>query len=255
MRIETAISKTVAYAKKFGMELDEEQIKERLLGKKIFKKKEIEEALKKLGLVLAKKNKRLIRKKMKLAQKMAKMVTENDSDILFLGVSGSVAAENAKKGDDIDILVICKKKRLWLSRLKLKLFLKKNKIKHRSYGKKEREDDFCFNLWLEEDSLEIPKNKQNKKNAVDLILLKILINKKNIYEKFLKENSWAKKWVANGYEKKLNKQREKNKNKEKENLGKDSLNLLAYGLQYIYMVKKIREEKVGLKKAFFHKAR
>ncbi|MBU3935120.1 hypothetical protein KJ909_00415 [Patescibacteria group bacterium] len=252
MKIEAAIEKTLTYANKFGMELNEEQIEERLLGEKIFKKKEIGEALRKMGLSLTKKKNLVTRKKMKLAQKMARMVAENDSDILFLGVSGSVAAENAKKKDDIDILVICRKNRLWWSRLKLKLFLKKNKIKHRSYGKKERSNDFCFNLWLEEDSLEIPKN---KKNAIDLILLKILINKEKIYEKFLKKNSWAKKWVASGYEKKLNKKEKKNKNEEKENLKKDCLNILAFGLQYIYMAKRIREEKVGLKKAFFHKAR
>src|SRR5690606_19523658 len=36
--------------------------------------------------------------------------------VQFIGVTGSVAACNALKKDDIDLIIICKKNRAWISR-------------------------------------------------------------------------------------------------------------------------------------------
>jgi len=47
--------------------------------------------------------------------------------------------------------------------------------------------------------LRIKKEKQKLKNAIDLILIKPLINRNKTYEKFILANSWAKKYVATGY--------------------------------------------------------
>ena len=85
----------------------------------------------------------------------------------------------------------------------LRIYIWWQKIPHRKFGKLEKKDEFCFNLWLDENYLEIPKKRQNLKNAIDLIMLKPLINKRNTYKKFILSNVWAKKFVATGYNKKI----------------------------------------------------
>ena len=253
MKIEEAVEKTVAYAKKFGMELSFDELSQRLMGKRMFKKEEIERAVEKMGLKLKKQIRRETEKKMEKAIMLAKMIIEKNKDILFLGVTGSVAGGKAKKNDDIDMMVICKKNRLWLCRVKLMIFLIKNKIKHRRAGGKEKKDAFCFNLWLEEKSLKIPRTRQNKKTAIDLVLIKAMVNKEKIFERFLQENIWVKKWVATGYKNKERKVERETEPGEKKNIGLDMFNLLLFGGQYLYMKPKMRGEVVDLKRAFFHR--
>ncbi len=174
---------------------------------------------------------------------------------MFLGVSGSVAAGHPKKEDDIDMLIITKADTLWQNRFFLRWWIYKNKIPHRKYNKGELGNQFCFNLWLDENNLQIPRNRQNLKNAIDLLLLKPLINKKNTYEKFIINNDWARKFVATGYELKIKKCLISNvkKNKVNNNLLQKIINWLYFWPQYWYMKPKIYNEKIGLNQAFFHR--
>jgi len=255
MEIVEAIKRTTEYANKFGMDLDKRQLWQRLMGPKIFSKKEFEKGLGKFMIVKENKRNTEVVRKLLIAEKMARVVIKNNGDILMMAVTGSVAAENCKKNDDIDILIVTKSNRLWQSRLKLLLFLIKNRYKFRVYGKKERKDHFCFNMWLEEESLKIPQKKQNEKNAVDLILLKVLSDKNKVYGKFLKENNWVKKWVATGYAQKLKvyKVAETIKpNRTRKNTIGDLINLVAFVGQFIYMFPKVTKETIQLKRAFFH---
>jgi len=174
-------------------------------------------------------------------------------DILMVGVTGSVAAENAKASEDIDIFVICKKDTLWLTRLKLRLYIKLNNIPHRRYGKKEKANDFCFNLWMDEDNLLVPKLKQNQKNAVDLIMVKVLLNKNNIHKKFVLENNWVKKYVANGYNQLRITNYELRIKKTKTSIIKIAINYLAFVGQIIYIRLKGPIKFINLRQAFFHK--
>lgn len=258
MQIKTAIKKTIAYAKKYDLYLNENQIWGRLVGPSIFSKKEILRAISKMGIKTGKGRNKETKKKERVGRRLAKMISKNDGDLLLVGLTGSVAAENCKKGDDIDMLIVTRKNRLWKSRLKLKWFLKKNRIPCRAYGVTEGKDDFCFNMWLEEDRLELPREKRTEKSAVDLILMKPLIDKDDIYEKFMKKNRWAKRWVATPYEKRLEIKGEKLKQEKiAETKGKldgwsHLINCLAFGVQYVFMWPKIEGEKVNKKRVFFH---
>ena len=148
MEIEEAIKKTLAYAKKFGMKLRLEELTERLIGKRVYKKSEIKRAVKNMGLRFERQIREATEKKMTKARRVAKMIAKNDKNVLFLGVTGSVAGGKAKEDDDIDMMVICKKNRLWWGRWKLKIFLNKKRIRQRKAGKKEQRNSFCFNLLL-----------------------------------------------------------------------------------------------------------
>lgn len=254
MVIDQAIKKTIEYSEKFGMKLSEEQLWSRLMGSAIYSEQEFEKKIGRFGLIKKTSINSEARKKMLMAEKMAEKMIANNKDILMIAVTGSVAADSCQRNDDIDMLVVTKDSRLWLSRLKLLFLLAKNKDKFRRYGKREKRDAFCFNMWLEEKSLKLPGNKRSERSAVDLVLSRVIVDRNNLYRKFIKENDWAKKWIATGYELKSNELRVKNRKigKNKKNIIGDLMNLVAFVGQYIYMFPKITKETVGLKMAFFH---
>ena len=250
-----SIQKTINYAQKYGGQLTEKQLFERLIGNRVYTKEEINEFIKLKSYKVIKlegKNK-ILEEKIKKAKELAKKISKRFPEILFLGITGSVAAEYPKKNNDIDLIIITKINKLWLIRLKLRLFIIINKIPHRKFGKKEKADEFCFNLWLDEKSLRLGKEKQNLKNAVDLILMKPLINRNKTYEKFIEANDWAKKWVATGYSGLVDRSLIVDRRKKiKENLIDEMINFMMFWLQFLYMRKRIKNEKVGLHEAFFH---
>ena len=254
MSVFEAIKETIEYGEKYGCKLTKEQLFKRLIGNKVYKKKEIYKFIKLSSYKVVKlaKNKTL-EEKIKKAEELAKLIEKQFKNILFLGITGSVAADYPKKNDDIDIIIITKINKLWITRLKLRIFVKINNIPHRKFGKKEKKDEFCFNLWLDEKSLKLEKRKQNLKNAMDLILIKPLINKEKTYEKFINANDWAKKLVATGYDQKIKDLRFKKYDlKTKEKLLDKIINWFVFWPQFWYMQRRIKKEKIGLHKAFFH---
>lgn len=254
MSILTSIKKTIKYGEKYRCFLTKEQLFERLISNQVYKKEEINKFIKlKVCKVIKSNNNETLKDKIKKAEELAKTISEKYKDILFLGITGSVAAGYPKINDDIDIIIITKINKLWISRLKLRFFIMMNKIPHRKFGKKEKKDDFCFNLWLDEKVLEIKKERQNLKNAIDLILIKPLINRKKTYEKFINANIWAKKYVATGYNQKIsNFQFIMSKKEIEEKIFDKIVNWLVFWPQFWYMKRRIKNEKVGLHEAFFH---
>lgn len=258
--LEQSIKKTISYAKKFGAKLNRRQLEKRLISNKVYSRKEINDFLiecPEIGKKIKSNNNfnDYYKTKLEKALALSKLIEQEFNSIIFLGITGSVAAENSKNKDDIDLLIITKKNQLWLTRLKLRWFIYQNKIPHRKYGSAENKDQFCFNLWLDENSLELPINRQNLKNAVDLILLKPMINKNKTYERFLLANSWVKQWVATGYYQIIKPSGPKFRtiSLKKGDLFNYCLNFLVFVPQFLYMRPKIRNEEIGLKKAFFHK--
>jgi hypothetical protein len=170
----------------------------------------------------------------------------------MVGITGSVAAENARPDEDIDLFIVCKNNTMWWTRLCLRIYIKLHGIEHRRYGQKEKPNDFCFNLWMEENCLTVPKLKQNEKNAVDLILVKPIFNKDKIYEKFIAENSWVKKFVANGYHQLIKSNFQFSIFTDKVSIITILLNYLAYAGQILYIRLKGPVKFINLRQAFFH---
>jgi len=198
MGLEEAVEKTVNYASKYGCDLTWEEVNERLISKKIYNLKISNPPAGRVGLKFKKENNnRFWEDKMKIAQDFTEKYLSKIDDILMVGVTGSVASKYPDKYDDIDLMIITKKDSLWITRLKIFLIFWKHKIPHRTNN-----NDICINLWLED--MRIPLNKQNLRNAVDLVLMRPILNKQNTYMNFLLENKWAKKYVATSYAKKIN---------------------------------------------------
>lgn len=251
MSLKLAVKKTIEYAGNFQSHINVDEVKKRLISKNIYPERTVDRELQKINW----KNKKNKWKKDKLikARELALKIESKFVDVLFLGISGSVASDHPKQNDDIDLLVITKVNSLWKNRLIIRWWIYQNNIPHRKYNDEENGDQFCFNLWLDENNLLIPQDKQNLQNAMDLILLKPLINKNNTYEKFLITNVWAKRYVATGYSEKVSSIINLVFNPKKESFLKKISNWIYFWPQYWYMKPKMDREKISLHQAFFHK--
>ena len=274
MKILESINRTIKYSQKYHCQLTLDQLHHRLIGPNVFNKKEVEKFIKLSSYKVIKlKTNIIFEEKVKKVKELVLKISKKFPDILFIGISGSVAAEYPKENDDIDLFLITKKNCLWINRLKLRFYIYKNKIPHRKRGQKENKNEFCFNLWLDEDNLLIPENRQNLKNAMDLILLKPILNKNFSYEKLIKINDWAKKYVATGYAGKMSDVRSQMSDTRhkisdirsqmsdtrpkisdlRSQMSDKIVNWLVFWPQYLFMKRKIKTEEIDLYRAFFTK--
>lgn len=249
-----AITKTIKYSQKYKCQLTLDQLHQRLISPNIFTKEEVEKIVLSIKYqVLSIKKNIIFEEKFEKARELAAKIAKKFPDILFIGISGSVAAGYPKKDDDIDLFLITKKNCLWINRLRLRLYIYKNRIPHRKFNKQQKPDQFCFNIWMDEQDLTINSQKQNLKNAMDLILLIPILNKNYSYERLIKANDWAKKYVATGYLKIVSSIKYQVLSIDNINNFLDKIvNWLVYWPQFWYMKKKIKSEEINLYRAFFH---
>ena len=192
-------------------------------------------------------------KKWKIARETAKKLRVIPT-IKMVGITGALAMKNCKETDDIDLMVITVADRLWLTRLILYLLAPILGIKRRKPEEREVEDKICFNLFLEESSLQIQP--ENLFFAHEICQVKPILCKDNIYEKFLWENRWVKEYLPNAVGNLNNVTIEQFNNR----LSIASLlhcsiaifNQLAFKFQLAYMKPKMSIEKISLHQAFFH---
>ncbi len=140
-------------------------------------------------------------------------------------VSGSVGAQNAKEGDDIDLFIVVRKNCAWIYRLLLQIkniFAKKIRV-----GKSiEVADMYCVNLICEEHFL---KFEDDMFTFHELIFMKPIYNEA-FYDEIIKENSWVPKYgYMNSFES------VKTKKDVKNNPVIFMLNILSMILQIKYM--------------------
>jgi len=114
--------------------------------------------------------------------------------IEMAAVTGSVAAFNAGEQSDIDLLVVTKPKRLWLTRLFLVLTLK---ILGVYWNAKKPTGTICPNILTTTDNLTWDSNKQNLYIANEVSLLYPIFFRHNCYFDFLKQNDWVKNYLPN----------------------------------------------------------
>lgn len=166
--------------------------------------------------------------------------------IKLLAVTGSVAAYNARKQDDIDIFIVTKKNRLWLTRLFVTMILK-------VLGKYRTEDapekKICPNIYVPEDNMYWPVKKQNVYVAHEILMMHPIINRDDIYFEFMRKNDWVFKYFSNF---KITLKRIKKTN-EKESSLLDLTELLAQKLQIKYMKNKKTSEEVNSSIIHFNK--
>jgi len=142
-----------------------------------------------------KRREKISKEKLIVAQKIAKILSFIPS-VLFIGISGSLSMGNAKKDDDIDFFVICKRKSIWTTRL-IMVFLLDILGVRRTRGKRRYTNKICLNMLVTEEKLKISIEKQNVYSAHEVVQLQPLFERENTHIKFLQANKWVVKYLPN----------------------------------------------------------
>ncbi|MBI5465323.1 hypothetical protein HY946_01800 [Candidatus Gottesmanbacteria bacterium] len=141
------------------------------------------------------KRKRWSRKKLQIAKRVAQWLRLIPW-IKMVGVSGALALLNSDRDDDIDILIVSGKNRLWLTRL-LATFLVELLGQRRQPNDREFRDKICLNMFLDENHLSVPKKERDLFSAHEVCQMRVLWERNGMYKRFLGENRWVKKYLPN----------------------------------------------------------
>ncbi len=176
-----------------------------------------------------------------------------------VGITGSVAVNNATHSDDVDFLLIVSSGTLWFTRPLVVLFSFLQGKKRSRIG--ETQKSWCFNLWLEEDRLHIPKDAWSLYTAYEVCQVFWLFDADTVQRSFLESNSWVDTYLFN-YRRVATLQRGA---RSRTSLQKYVsvllmltfplvlvLNPILYVLQLWYMRSHRTREKVSYSSAFFH---
>ncbi len=200
------------------------------------------------GLVYKKSlRKRISVKKVKLAKKAA-LILSKMPGVRMIGLTGSLAMDNATEDGDIDFLIITKNESLWTTRAASLLILPLLGIKIRHSGDSDQKDKICLNMWLTENNMNW-KYSKNFYTAHEIAQIKPLFSRNKTYEKFLYQNKWVLNFWPNSVKiKKINDSSIKTKN----NKLSAWLENFLFKAQFRHMAKKITREVVKSDIALFH---
>ncbi len=170
-------------------------------------------------------------------------------------VTGSLAVDNVIENDDIDFLIITQKNRLWISRI-LAVLIVFSKGRKRSWNGR-FSNTWCLNLWLDEESLELPVRLKNVYGAFEICQAVWAYDRGDTKRKFFNLNMWAKKILPNYYiyQKRiipLVLDTESNNINLFLDFVLNGLNSILFILQYLYMKPHMTSERVEKNFAFFH---
>lgn len=186
----------------------------------------------------------------------------------LVALTGSVAANNSQKDDDIDLFFITTPHTLWLIRpLVISLISLFFRRRYPQEDHSHSPNAFCPNLWLDSTSLTIPPLKQSLYTAHEVLQILPLLDKEGTCQHFIKANDWTKKYLANAYTSLTNNNNRHsgprpgihphiiaNRHLASEicSLTLAPLNYLFYLIQLLYMHPKKTSESVNLHSAFLH---
>lgn len=157
-------------------------------------------------------------------------------------LTGALAMDNSDKNDDIDLLIMTRKHTLWTSRFFANLILWPARRKPNST---KNSNKACLNIFLDEANLKIVD--QNIYTAHEICQMKILWGTQS-YLKFLKVNSWYKKYLPNWNV-------ENQSSSQERHIAMSAPNFLEEffkKIQLFYMGSKVTIEKVGDTQVFLH---
>jgi len=140
-------------------------------------------------------------KKWKIAYGIARMLRLMPT-IVYVGVTGSLAMNNAKDNDDIDLCIITAPKTVWITRLVatgiVELFARR-----RHPHAKNIKDTICLNMFLSENALHMDLAHQDVYIAHELLQMVPLWERKGISRKILQVNKWVRAYYVHAYDEKM----------------------------------------------------
>ena len=118
--------------------------------------------------------------------------------IQLVGVTGGLAMDNVGKEDDIDLFIITKSGTIWISRMIAALIVsvlgRRRKPEESMVA-----DKVCLNMFMSEESVEIVKKERDLFAAHEVLQMKPLWERGNIYKTFLDKNRWVATFLPNAW--------------------------------------------------------
>lgn len=172
-----------------------------------------------------------------------------------IGITGSQAVGNADPDADIDVLVITKAHRLWISRALVavaSLVTRAGRLRH-----SDERQSWCFNLWLEENALEQPLGRQNIYTAFEVWQVRWISlrdhEKVDFRPKWLQANTWIAEYLPNVRDvAELDDDAYEKKSRGWLQLELVVLNWLFFVAQTAYMAGHRTREYIAYNQAYFH---
>lgn len=212
--MEKAILKTLSYSDIFDYPLKAYEIHKWLI-KQPAHTYQIEEALKRLikkgklaqyqDFYFLKSRKALVKKRLErekqsksylLKARVFSQVLKIVPFVKLVGVSGGLAMNNASKADDIDLFIITENNRVFLSRLFAIVSFDAMSVRRKvDMSEKQAAGKICLNLILEESKLS--QQEQNVFVAHEVLQMKVLWERDNMYSKYLESNAWVFEYLPN----------------------------------------------------------
>lgn len=261
LSLDESIVKTLGYSGIFDFPLTREELFPRLMlcrttrsaftraVNKLIKEGRIQEkdsylALTNIDALIRSRRKRLTpsRNKIELARARARLIALHPH-VVAVFATGALAVENSPPSDDIDLMIITKPGRLWLTRMFITPALDLFGARRRPESS-ETNDLLCLNIYLTSSSLALTPPMQNIYSAYELIQARPLVDKSGLSERILTDNPWIRDYLPNYPFPKRNPPSKKS--------SQDILERLAYRLQYKYMSSRRTAESISLTQAFFH---
>lgn len=109
--------------------------------------------------------------------------------IRYVGVTGASAMSGLRHDDDIDLCIVSKRGHVWSARF-ISVILAKILRIHSPTG-------VCLNLYFDESDLSIHENKHNLYIAHEVLQMKPIFDKSDIYHRFLDQNGWISRYFPN----------------------------------------------------------
>ncbi|HZZ98627.1 MAG TPA: hypothetical protein VFG51_01715 [Candidatus Saccharimonadia bacterium] len=210
--LQTAIFRTVCYADVFAFPLTVDELLAGLITKKPVSHTAVERAIKTLpkvrlrvGYVCLRGHESIIAKRRSNLRYQTIKLASAHTIVKLIGwipmisaifVTGSLAAHNAVASDDIDVMIVTRPGWLWTTRAAVVL-LSVAVGKYRTRSTDHVNNMWCFNMWLDETALKLPKSAQNLYTAHEVVQALPVLDKRGVAQWFLYENRWAKSFLAN----------------------------------------------------------
>lgn len=139
------------------------------------------------------KNLQVVRKKLVLARQIIPKIALLPT-VLFIGISGGLAAAQATKEDDIDLFIIVRKNTLFFSRFVILVLLQL--LGHRRVrGMKKAPDKVCVNFLIDETQL--VWKQRDLYTAREITQVIPMFTCGSLYETFLEKNRWIAQFLPN----------------------------------------------------------
>ncbi len=167
-------------------------------------------------------------------------------------LTGSLALDNAKVSDDIDLMIITAPDTMFICRLYVFVLAKILGLA-RKRSVETQPDAICVNIWLDGSNLVVPISKVSVYSAREIVNVRVIIDRNSMFDDFIYQNRWIDEKLPNWeYQIQNTKSRVPSAKIQTSKTLTRFLNGLLGRAQLWYMRPHITNEIVGITQLWFH---